>query len=627
MTSKPNPFEGKSTRDLEQVAEDWRNEIWSKGGVVAAALDEALRRLKYVHDENPKLATDRATVGRLLRELEARASRAAQLSRDLSASKKAHRNTERERAKLREVLERMCAFLEARDIERGDPGRMLSDFFGRYDRLADEHASAVENMGMDLEAYRDRITAMKVDYGRLEDTHDATCAQFEGVFSDLADAHDHIDNLKSDLEDATAILEAERERLAEAHDRVRELELALSRINSIRTRIVERQNVNWSADIYPLVRALEDAGFALGEGSLEKAKGRDIEQVTGPEDEVETDWFVIGSDLVGDDVELLAACREDELLSTLERLRQMAIDAGRKPPTVEVVISRVAFYGDDVSPSWLDDETTIDLIRKSVREREGQHGVRGFDGILTIEGVSAEADEVTVAEMVAALGASDQPSYYYCDECRKAVLFADRSWGDVEPTKKLCRDCAEWNPNTIYQRAADLWGADEQLLMLVEEASEAVQALMHYRRGKSDAQAVFEELADLQFTIWQAAALIDPEKGDVEVNAWLQRKAARFERKVATAETERIRSFEIVEMPTGQTFVIRALDEQQAVRLYAEASEMVLDPSDFDAVRYGTVSSVGGTWAKYYVCRLNNGNFAFHIREMEVPHAAVEEEE
>lgn len=56
--------------------------------------------------------------------------------------------------------------------------------------------------------------------------------------------------------------------------RIAELERGMNKINDIRNSIIGYQTINWSAHIYPLVAALEDAGFH-GEGSEvfgEKAK-------------------------------------------------------------------------------------------------------------------------------------------------------------------------------------------------------------------------------------------------------------------------------------------------------------------------------------------------------------------
>lgn len=51
---------------------------------------------------------------------------------------------------------------------------------------------------------------------------------------------------------------------------------------------------------------------------------------------------------------------------------------------------------------------------------------------------------------------------------------------------------------TTLQRAIDVFGADGQVYMAIEECSELVDALMKYRRGRIGVNDVVTEIADVQ---------------------------------------------------------------------------------------------------------------------------------
>ncbi len=55
----------------------------------------------------------------------------------------------------------------------------------------------------------------------------------------------------------------------------------------------------------------------------------------------------------------------------------------------------------------------------------------------------------------------------------------------------------------IYQATIDKWGEEAQYDQAVEECAELIAALMHYRRGKIDQQAVIDELADVSLMVGQ----------------------------------------------------------------------------------------------------------------------------
>lgn len=64
-------------------------------------------------------------------------------------------------------------------------------------------------------------------------------------------------------------------------------------------------------------------------------------------------------------------------------------------------------------------------------------------------------------------------------------------------------------PLSLYRQAARLWGADAQMLMLVEECAELAQAVLHLRRGRINKEILAGELADVQIMIEQAMEMFD----------------------------------------------------------------------------------------------------------------------
>lgn len=67
-------------------------------------------------------------------------------------------------------------------------------------------------------------------------------------------------------------------------------------------------------------------------------------------------------------------------------------------------------------------------------------------------------------------------------------------------------------PNDIYKRAISTWGTDVQRLIFVEEASEALVAMSHFRRGKCSLDDVIGEFADLQIMLHQMVEMYGKDK-------------------------------------------------------------------------------------------------------------------
>ena len=83
------------------------------------------------------------------------------------------------------------------------------------------------------------------------------------------------------------------------------------------------------------------------------------------------------------------------------------------------------------------------------------------------------------------------------------VGYDDHVWG--------CGYCGEngekFNPDKVAIKALAKWGSETQIDMFIEEASEAIVALEHYRRGRNTMNDVIKELADTQVTLDQMKIL------------------------------------------------------------------------------------------------------------------------
>jgi NTP pyrophosphatase (non-canonical NTP hydrolase) len=78
----------------------------------------------------------------------------------------------------------------------------------------------------------------------------------------------------------------------------------------------------------------------------------------------------------------------------------------------------------------------------------------------------------------------------------------------------------------IYQATLAKWGAEAQYDQAVEECAELITALKHFRRGKSEKQAVIDELADVTLMIGQLTWMFGPD----EVEAAINKKLTKLDR-------------------------------------------------------------------------------------------------
>lgn len=66
---------------------------------------------------------------------------------------------------------------------------------------------------------------------------------------------------------------------------------------------------------------------------------------------------------------------------------------------------------------------------------------------------------------------------------------------------------------TIYRASLEKWGVEGQYDQAVEECAELITVLKHFRRGKADAAAVINELADVTLMVGQLSYMF----GEAEV--------------------------------------------------------------------------------------------------------------
>lgn len=67
---------------------------------------------------------------------------------------------------------------------------------------------------------------------------------------------------------------------------------------------------------------------------------------------------------------------------------------------------------------------------------------------------------------------------------------------------------------SIYEHALDVWGVLSQKNQVIEECSEVIQAICHYRRGKCNIDEVVGELADIQIMVNQMRIVFGADRFD-----------------------------------------------------------------------------------------------------------------
>jgi NTP pyrophosphatase (non-canonical NTP hydrolase) len=83
----------------------------------------------------------------------------------------------------------------------------------------------------------------------------------------------------------------------------------------------------------------------------------------------------------------------------------------------------------------------------------------------------------------------------------------------------------EKNNVELYRRTLEKWGEQAQYDQAIEECAELTTALLHYRRDKTDASTVIDEMADVILMLGQLRWMFGPE----EVEQALERKRVKLE--------------------------------------------------------------------------------------------------
>lgn len=63
----------------------------------------------------------------------------------------------------------------------------------------------------------------------------------------------------------------------------------------------------------------------------------------------------------------------------------------------------------------------------------------------------------------------------------------------------------------LYQKALDKWGIDLQLIMMIEECAELIQAITSLKRG-GDVEELIEEIADVKIMLGQMEMVFGHER-------------------------------------------------------------------------------------------------------------------
>lgn len=89
----------------------------------------------------------------------------------------------------------------------------------------------------------------------------------------------------------------------------------------------------------------------------------------------------------------------------------------------------------------------------------------------------------------------------------------------------------------IYRQARDVFGAQAQLVVALEELSEAQKEICKFLRGKGDPEHLTEEIADVQIMVEQVKMLCAIDEGAVQ--AQMDSKIRRLRGRIEEARNGR----------------------------------------------------------------------------------------
>lgn len=89
----------------------------------------------------------------------------------------------------------------------------------------------------------------------------------------------------------------------------------------------------------------------------------------------------------------------------------------------------------------------------------------------------------------------------------------------------------------VYRQARDVFGAEAQLVVALEELSEAQKEICKFLRGKGDLEHLAEEIADVQIMVEQVKMLCAIDEGAVQEQ--MDSKIARLRGRIKEARNGR----------------------------------------------------------------------------------------
>ena len=83
------------------------------------------------------------------------------------------------------------------------------------------------------------------------------------------------------------------------------------------------------------------------------------------------------------------------------------------------------------------------------------------------------------------------------------------------------------NETELYDERLKATGAETQYMMAIEECSELIEAICHFRRGRIPARGIAEEVADVLLMACQLRHMIGPKVVDKQVEFKIRRLKER----------------------------------------------------------------------------------------------------
>ena len=100
-------------------------------------------------------------------------------------------------------------------------------------------------------------------------------------------------------------------------------------------------------------------------------------------------------------------------------------------------------------------------------------------------------------------------------------------------TNNKRRSIISYEKKELYKKAYQLWGVSSQLDFMIEECSELVVAIQHWKRDRVNDGKVAEEIADVEIMCEQLRVLF---RDDDTVDFWKEIKLTRLEECIKQTE-------------------------------------------------------------------------------------------